>query len=106
MLLMLALSCKSLEEDTFRTELVTASCATYERCSVLWLWDDDLAACEDDAQVLDGVAGETCEAYDPDAAQTCLDDWIGLSCESLLAGETPEACASVCADEAAEDTGA
>lgn len=107
MLLLVTLSCKSLEEDTFRTELATASCATYERCSVLWLWDDDLAACEEDAFALDGVAGETCDAYDPEAAQTCLDDWVGWSCDSVFAGETPESCAAVCADQAAaEDTGA
>ncbi len=109
MLLLVTLSCKSLEEDSFRTEFVATSCATYERCGALWLWDDDAAACEEDAYALDGVAGETCDAYDPDAAQTCLDEWVALSCDSLFAGETPDSCVAVCADEAeeaGEDTGA
>ncbi|GEM_PF-6949793 len=107
MLLFVALSCKSLEEDAFGAELTTASCATYERCSVLWLWDDDLAACEAAAPVNAEVLGESCEAYDPEAAESCLDAWTVLSCESLFAGDTPESCASVCAtDEVVEDTGA
>jgi hypothetical protein len=108
MLFLTLLSCQKLETDDFRAELTSVSCATYERCAVLWVYDNDIGACELEAEVLEGIIGDECLDYDPKAAGSCVSDWEALSCDALFEGETLETCEAACASDPVEasDTGA
>jgi hypothetical protein len=82
--------------EEFGDDMVQTSCDKFLECDLFsahFTYDDCLALGDAD----DG--GWECQDYDCDAAEDCVDDWAGISCADLLAGEGLDVCDQVCSND-------
>lgn len=87
--------------SAYVSDLAVASCHLYADCGALEaLGVGDEASC---VTLLDDPGFE-CADYDRQAAQDCISFLENTTCDSFDAGESSEACASVCAS-ALQDSG-